>query len=161
MTRSPYFSTAERLIALDKEAHTWRGTPFRAHGAAKGPAGGVSCHTLAHALGQFAGWLPRSLSLPRLSLRQWRTHRLSAITPFVETDLRDCLEAVPISQTDHPRVGDLLWFTDDDCEHLATVIAGDRFIHALLPEGVQFGTLADATFSARLQKIWRPVERTT
>ena len=153
-----YF-TPERQIDLDRIARSWLGTPFFPHGRIKGRDGGVSCETLAFLIYAEAGFLSSTMEVPKGSLKCWYVHRKSLIVPFIETWLANQFDPLtPAWRLAWP--GDLLRFTDDNCEHLGILLPDNQVIHCLRPWGVLISPIADATYHERIANLWRPVETT-
>ena len=73
----PYFTTPERIAALEEAASAWLGTPYVISGAVRGS--GASCHMLAAAVLRDAGYpmpLPPERGVTRLreytaTMRAW------------------------------------------------------------------------------------------
>lgn len=165
-----FFDEHDRVAALQLEAESWIGTPFREHSKAKGAAGGVDCVGLCECIELAAGVggsLPfrfprtpmdysmhndRSILLEYMRGEVWRdpqSARLKHI--FAELpDVRELGHGVVIMP------GDLLGFKIGRAvHHLAVALDDEHFIHAFRGIGTVIATLQDSTFASRLHTLFR------
>lgn len=59
-----FFARPDRVAALRTVCESWRGTPFRACSAVKGPGGGVDCAGFVGAVYRECGALAESITVP-------------------------------------------------------------------------------------------------
>jgi len=152
---TPWFSTPERIHALQTEAERWIGTPFHPHGKVCGRGGGVSCETLPLVLYQAAGVIGDSFCIPVAPIGWGNSHRSSVMSEFLDhCAMFERVEPV-LSQL---AVGDLLGFRIGRVvHHLGVSVWPGVFVHCLKPQGVHCSALGDATWLKRLGRAWRPV----
>lgn len=141
--------TPERVDLLVAQADQWVGTPFAPNSQSRG--NGVSCHTLAGALYQAAGF--PEFEIPNVPISHARFSRDSIIIPWF--DAREDFVAVdPFGEL---LPGDVLGFEIGRCvHHLGVMLADRRFVHCLEGVGTTIVPLADATWISRLKNAWRP-----
>lgn len=146
---NPYFNSTGRVLALEIQAQDWLGTPFFPNSQSKHR--GVSCHKLAAALYRDAGWL--NIEVPDVPMSHARFSRESLVEQWL--DGRPEFAQV---QTSEVMPGDLLGFRIAKVvHHVGVMLTGGRFAHCIEGVGTQFGHLADATWSGRLARAWRPI----
>lgn len=141
--------TPERVALLTAEAERWRGTPFAANSQSVGL--GVSCHTLAGALYQAAGF--PDLEIPNVPISHARFSRESIIIPWFNA--RE--DFVPVDPFGELLPGDVLAFEIGRCvHHLGVLLEGRQFAHCIEGIGATVAALDDATWISRLNNAWRP-----
>lgn len=141
--------TPERVALLEAAAERWRGTPFAPNCST--PGRGVSCHNLAAALYEAAGY--ERMTLPDVPI----SHARFSETSFVLAFFASRPDFVPIEDPDKILPGDVLGFTIRRCvHHLGVALPGRRFAHAIDGAGACIATIDDATWLSRLARIWRP-----
>lgn len=151
---TPYFSSIARVDALEIAAEAWMGTPFRPNACLRGAAGGASCQTLVWAVYDAAGF--RATPAPtRAQINHFRHRRESLILPALAAIPARML---PLPAGTEPQPGDLLYFADEDCEHLAIALRDGLMVQALMRYGVVRVRRDDATWAGRLRALWRPME---
>ena len=150
-----WFSTANRIAALQSEAVRWEGTPFFPNSCACGPRGGVSCQKLVGALYRGVGFC--DVDIPDVPMSHARFNRDSLVEAFMANRpefLRFAVADVPTV-----RPGDLLGFRlHRTVHHLGVCVWEGVFVHAIEGLGVTQSALEDATWSSRLEALWRPIE---
>lgn len=141
-----WFNTPERVAALESAAVSWVGTPFAANSSAKGR--GVSCHKLAGALYEEAGF--GVVEVPDVPIAHARFSTTSFVLAFFagRQDFYEVRDILP---------GDVLGFRIGKCvHHLGVALTGGRFAHAIDGIGATIASIDDATWLNRLERIWRP-----
>ena len=146
-----WFNTEGRILRLQGEALSWIGTPFSPNGNTKGERGGTSCQTLASEIYSAAGF--GQIEVPSVMMSHARFSRESLVAEFMDARPEFC----SVSTENPPIPGDLLGFRiHKTVHHVGVCIAPGVFIHALEGIGVSKSSLHDATYSNRLERIWRP-----
>lgn len=151
-TPSRYFSAdhPERLALLEAAARSWVGTPFRANTRIKGA--GVSCHLVVVAILVECGAIVERdwpLGSP------WHCHaqRSELMVPQIAE-----LPEFRLVVDQGPQPGDMLGFRlGGAVHHLALALGNGLIVHAVRHYGVCLDTLADSTWSGRLEKVWEVV----
>lgn len=161
-----FFRTESARKALYLEASRWRGTPFMGNSCSRGPTGGVSCQKLVAALYQACGF-GVGLEIPEVPMAHARWSKVSLLDPWMACRERDGLfRAVPLPQASLVgelrltlRIGDMLGYRISGVVHHCGVYLGQGEVFHVI-EGSRAGEmlLADATWSKRLARIWRPQE---
>lgn len=153
-----YFSTPDRVQALQASVLSWIDTPFAAHSCVKGA--GVDCVRFASAVMAECGVL-RQLEFPqytidgglhreRSQVLEWLDAR-PEFAPVANAKMGDCLS------------GDILAFASarGAVEHHVGVYLGGKsaeFANAMIKYGVKVRTLRDGTWIRLLRAVYRPVE---
>lgn len=158
---APYFKTFELQERLRASADALVGTPWSLRGAVGGSDGGVCCHGLVYLGLKGAGWiLPESLPMGRAN------HAKHSSEEIMLTWLRShplLLQEIPLDIADI-RVGDVLPQQYGMCSHhlsLAVPFQPEGQIGVLeVWAGKKAGirNLSDATVSAKISAIFRPLE---
>ncbi len=149
-----WFSTEERIAALQTRAEEWVGTPFRPNSCQHGPRGGVSCQKLCAAIYGECGWV--AVEVPAVAMSHARFSREHSLA---EEWLDKCPHVGRLSSRSARDVlaGDLLGFRlGRVVHHLGVALGGGAFVHAMEHLGTSISTLEDATYLSRLAVIWRP-----
>jgi cell wall-associated NlpC family hydrolase len=154
-----WFSTQERIAALEREARRWLGTPFFPNSNTPGPRGGVSCQKLVSEIYRGAGFC--DVPVPEVPMAHARFSRESLMEKF----MADRPEFIRLPPPDSPLLwravlpGDLLGFRIyRTIHHMGIAMPKRTFIHALDGMGTIISSLLDATWSSRMAAVWRPVE---
>lgn len=175
--RTPFFSTADRILRLNLAAEKWRGTPWRANSMAVGV--GVSCHNLPRALymeSHFAE-LPNIEGNPISATTSNQMQEfLDARPEFERLRTGDCLSRHTGATADRLwtilEPGDLLgMFIPMDnvgrrvrkscVNHLGVVLSRHWFIHTLMKKNTDLDHFAIPPWSQIIIAAWRPVESLT
>jgi cell wall-associated NlpC family hydrolase len=151
-----WFDGEERVAKLREAARNWVGTPFFANGNCKGK--GVSCQKLVAAIYRECG--APTAEVPDVAMAHSKFSRVSLVERFME-GVKDFV-AIDVCWL---RAGDLMGFRlGRVVHHLGICVPspgyGERsveFIHAMEHVGTVVSSLSDATWSSRLQRVWRPV----
>ena len=153
-----FFSTSERVQALERSAAIWPGTPFCHHGAVPGKSGGASCHCLANAVLKGAGF-DLAEELPRVRVTWGRQHTGGLMLPYFRARGIKFAEITPVS-IDAILPGDVLVANIGElCEHHCGVaLTGQKLIHTLRATGAHFTAFGDPFLKASLVAIFRPLE---
>ncbi len=152
---TPFFSTPERIAAVDAAAAAWVGTPFAPNSSARGPHGGVCCHFLAAAVLCDAGF-PIDFSVPTGPMRWGAVQSSSIIEPHMD-GLVD--RFFPVSWQEEPQPGDVLGFRINSCiHHLGVALTGRRMVHVLRNARTVILPIESPAFKTRLARIWRPAQ---
>ncbi|MEI8288765.1 MAG: hypothetical protein WCH99_04785 [Verrucomicrobiota bacterium] len=149
-----FFDSVEKQARLRAVAESWKGTKFMPNAAVKGS--GVSCQTLVGAIYAEVGFMPAGFLAPAGPMNWSHAHKNSRIVAYMETLPQ--LAALPAGTA--YEAGDMVGFKLGACvQHCGIVLdAGGDFVHCMRPEGVLFNTLKDATYMARIGKLWRPLK---
>ena len=140
------FGSPQSVISLEIAARSWLGTPFAGNSNAKGR--GVSCQMLAAEIYAECGLDVGDI--PEAPMAHSRFSKVSLVEPFI--DALPGFRSVPL-----PQAGDLLGFRlGRVVHHLGIMLLGGVFVHCVEGPGVLISPIADATWSGRLQRIWRP-----
>lgn len=146
-----------RLVELVEEAKSWVGTPFMAHSRVKGA--GVDCVNLAAALYLKTRFLD-SFDPPPYALDGGVHNTRSQIIDWLEEHPR--FLAVWHKHGPglyDPLAGDALVFKNAQSEHhVAVMLAGNHFIHAVNHRKVTIGALSDPLYKHALSAVYRPIE---
>jgi hypothetical protein len=151
-----YFSTGERVDALEKEALDWVGTPWFANCEVKGA--GVACHRLPTAIFVAVGALPKSF--PRVLGHPSRHSTVPVMENFI--DSRPEFKKVDLADM---KPGDLvgLKIGSKVINHLGVVLRKRMFIHCMATRS-SLGTAVDGLISPWLERVtaaWRIYEEPT
>lgn len=149
---TPYFSTPERLGALESAAAAWLGTPYVQTGAVRGS--GASCHMLAAAVLRDAGCpLPEVPQRGITGLRGYTTAMRAWLDGHPE-------HFAPIALAD-VSAGDVL-LCEIGCGHIALVLGepGARVLQVLRHTPAHLVSLADAGVRSHVLAAFRPAEIT-
>jgi hypothetical protein len=153
---SPFYSTPERIVALEEAALSWLGTPFAGNSAVKGPQGGVCCHRLVHCVLMESGWgaIAEVPSAP--SALAWRTS---------EGVMLDWLRGRPDLLREYlpggvePVAGDIVVYQIGMCaHHMGLILTQDRLLHAWRRGGAQLSHARDRQLASRAIALFRPME---
>jgi cell wall-associated NlpC family hydrolase len=145
--RPTWFNSLERIVALDREAMSWRGTPFFANSNTKGK--GVSCQKLVCEIYRGVGFC--DVQVPDVPMAHARFSRDSLVEPFMMS--LENFQRVD----DPPLAGDLLGFRlGRVIHHLGIYLGKGAFVHTMEGVGVSIAHLTDATWSTRHGATWRP-----
>jgi hypothetical protein len=157
---TPFFQSPELITHLQSVAKSWISTPFMPNACIKGH--GVSCQKLAGAIYAESGFLP-GFAAPEGPMDWGHANTRSLLAEFmdrhpsferVERKGFYPLEAIP---------GDMLGFKIGGCiQHCGIMTTGSGdFVHCYRAEGVLFSFLREPSYAQRLERIWRPITRTT
>lgn len=144
-----WFSTPERIEALEVAAASWLGTPFSGNSSSKGV--GVSCHTLAAALYEESG--RGVFRVPEVPMSHARFSRESILIQWMS-------ESPSFARVTGEDVlpGDILGFRIAGCvHHVGVALPSGRFIHSIEGLGTVVSALTDATWAARHLETWRTI----
>lgn len=162
-----YFESPARVAALQAEAETWLGTPFRPHSKAKGRSGGVDCIHLCERIFVAIGLFAAGFTFPRLPMDYSMHQDNSIILEYLRGQgragqaidpqsklLASVFEEVGPDAEHMP--GDLSSILIGKCSHhLCLGFDNRRLIHVFAKADVDFGEYQDATFKKRLETIFR------
>ena len=153
---TPYFNTPARQATLQVIASQWLGTPFMPNAAVKGA--GVSCQKLVGAIYIECGFLPAAFLIPEGPMDWGTSHTKSLVGDFMAAQSARFVEVLD-ARLAAVQPGDMVGFQLGGCiHHCGLVIQGNGdFIHALRRANTSIANVRDATYHARLEKIWRPV----
>jgi cell wall-associated NlpC family hydrolase len=151
--RLPAYCTEEARLRLYGAALSWVGTPFAAHADIKGA--GVDCVNLAVSVYVDSGfifiWNP-----PAYTLDAGSHLALSKVVEWLEASGK--FDRVGL----HSEIGDLLLFRvggkNSVIHHVGVKVSKSHFIQAIRHYGVVLSPLADPTWAARLERVYRPME---
>jgi cell wall-associated NlpC family hydrolase len=144
-----WFSTPERVLALERAAQGWAGTPFVPRSAVRGR--GVCCHMLIAEILFECGAVTR-IDLPQGSPGWARHHGSSPIADWLDGMVR--FKRLDLA-------GDLLAGDVVGCRigraihHLAIVLPGGRFAHALEGHGAVVVDCLPKSVDRRIAAAWR------
>jgi cell wall-associated NlpC family hydrolase len=144
---SDYFSTPERIEALEASAAAWIGTPYVVSGAVRGS--GASCHRLAGAILAGAGF-------PIPPVPEKGATRLREFTAVMRAWL-DSQPAFNRVDTDSLKPGDIL-LCEHGIGHIGLVIPGGLAIQVLRSSPTHTVSLADPSVRERILAAYRPTE---
>lgn len=155
-----FYSTPERIAALDAQVRLWMGTPFRAGSAVSGPLGGVDCVGLQAAIHTATG-ATQALDLPRKPLDWHLHHDNSAILDFFHApEIRKKLRR--IESYEGYMHGDLMAIRTGLCEHhLGTWLndsRGQHLIHVPIGGTVQRWPIGSPPLAGKVASVWRIIE---
>lgn len=152
-SHASWFSSPERIAALEFKAGKWIGTPFLANSNMPGPGGGVSCQKLVSAIYREVGFC--DVPVPEVAM----SHAQFSQRSLVEEFMADRPEFVRIEKSE-VMPGDLLGFRIGKIvHHLGIVLPASMFIHAMYRHGTICSALSDGTWVSRLRAVWRPLTR--
>lgn len=141
--------TEQRLEKLRLEASEWIGTPFAANSSSKGR--GVSCQHLAGSVYSACGY-PVPLEVPDVPIAHARFATSSFVVAYFAAR-RDFVEVPAVGKL---IPGDVLGFRIGKCvHHLGVLLDSNQFLHVLEGTGAMIASLDDATWSSRLENVWR------
>lgn len=154
----PYFKNAERLSRLQAVSESWQGTPFMPNAAIKGH--GVSCQKLVTAIYKETGALPPHFECDDGPMNWSHAQTESLIEKFMAKQSKYFFPLDYPAVVGEPMPGDMLGFKIDGCvHHCGILFATSYFVHCWRSGGVLISNIRDATYSTRLAKIWRPIDR--
>jgi len=154
-----YFNSPERVNTLREASKFWIGTPFFPHGRKPGVTGGCSCETLVLGVYVDSLFLSYYFKIPTGSISWAHANKESIISNFLDNEARDYFLPIHNIELSNLMDGDLLGFEVGGCvHHLGILVEKPKFIHCLQRYGVQYNDITDATYLARLKKVWRPIE---
>lgn len=158
---TPFYSTPERIAALDAQVRLWMGTPFRAGSAVAGPLGGVDCVGLQAAIHTATG-ATQAIELPRKPLDWHLHHDNSAILDFFHApEIRQKLQR--IESYDAYLHGDLMAVRTGLCEHhLGTWLndsRGQHLLHIPINGTVQRWSIGAVPLAGKIAVVWRIIEQ--
>jgi len=147
-----WFSTPERLRALEWAAQGWVGTPFVPRSAVRGR--GVCCHLLVAEVLFDCGALPR-VDLPNGSPAWARNHGTSPMVEWLDGDRGKA----HFTRLDLPcdfLPGDVIGCRIGRAiHHVAIVLTGGRFAHALEGHGAVIVDALPKSVDKRIAAAWR------
>lgn len=159
-----WFSTPERIAALEAEALSWVRTPFVENCAVKGKRGGVSCHFLTARIYQAVRFLPATFVIPRGYVHKLTKSAPEAILDFVDADPSVAGLFARVDDLSAPMPGDLIALKHggemqnaDVLKHLGIVLPQRRFVHVLRVIGVRISSLDDVTYTKHIASLRRPL----
>lgn len=143
-----YFSTAERLGALESASEAWIGTPYVVSGAVRGS--GASCHRLAAAVLVDAGF-------PLPPVPEKGATRLREFTDTMRAwlDAQALLALQPVGAEIQP--GDIL-LCEIGIGHIGLALVGGLALQVLRHRPAHTVSLADPNVCEHILAIYRPVE---
>lgn len=152
MNPAPYINPA--IIAIERAAASWIGTPFCANSAVKGA--GVCCHLGIMEVYFEAGVVPR-IPLPKGPPGWSRNHAESLMEPWLAGEGAAYFEPVTFEPCtlNGLEPGDLLGFKLGRCvHHIGILLSGGRMFHvhahAAISPNIPLGYLR------RLARAWSP-----
>lgn len=146
-----FFSTPERLAALELAASTWQGTPFRANSC--------RCHDGANCVGAIAGVVrDAGFDVPDFPQgpASWSRYQKRSL-------MENWLDARPayfdiLPTLDDLQPGDIVGFKCGLCvHHLGVILSGGRFFQCNESLGAVILSQAEPMFKKRLARAWRPL----
>ena len=150
-----WFSTEEKIDALESSARAWVGTPFVANSRIKGPSGGTCCHMLAEQIYLDAG-LELPFVAPSGSMKWSDVSRTSLVAKFLD-EQKETFQALEID-VEETQVGDIVGFKIGGCVHHVGIVLKDmKFIHCMRGLGTAIFSLHSPTYKQRIKRIWRPL----
>jgi cell wall-associated NlpC family hydrolase len=161
-----FFDDPDRVIALQLEAQSWIGTPFREYSKAKGKAGGVDCVNLCECLLTAVGvGGAKRFSFPATPMDYSQHCDRSVILEFLRGEAKDrqskrlakiFVELLPPVLAITIMPGDLLAFKIGRAvHHVAVALDERRFIHTFRGIGTITSDITDSTFEKRLHTVFR------
>lgn len=144
---STWFNSEERIEALEQEARSWLGTPFRANAAFRGS--GACCHLFVAEVYMAIGAIERQ-EFPTADPNHSISQTESIIEPF--------MASMPgfVQVEEYPVPGDILGFQIGGCtHHIAIVLRNEEMIHAVRRHGVMINRRDDPMWERRLTRVWR------
>lgn len=143
-----WFNSDSKIDCLENEATSWLGTPFLAHGRAKGE--GVCCHQLCYLIYRSCGALPEYV-LPKSGTRLGDQLKLARMSKWLGQQ-KEFFAIDPV----RANIGDLLIFRPGGGEnHMGIRLRDQRFIHVTRHRGVSVNSLLDPTYHMTLSAAWR------
>ena len=148
---NPYFSDSDNLKRLQSVASTWLHTPFMPNAAVKGA--GVSCQKLVGAIYIESGFLPKDFAVPEGPMDWSAAQKTSLIAEFMNAQPQFEMAKLPAQP------GDMIGFKLGGCVHHCGVMLfpDGKFIHCFRSRGTIISNLRDATYSGRIERVWRPI----
>lgn len=149
-----WYSTPQRLAALEAAAASWIGTPFRENSAVRGDGCGVSCHNLLAEVYFETGCIER-FEVPRGRARALTNrHAAEFLASFDAATAHRLTPVDPASEA--PLPGDALILCDArGLRHLGIALPRHEYLHVSVATGVMRSPLAEA--SARIIALRRPI----
>lgn len=151
-----YFSTSERINALELAVESWLGTPFVPNAAIKGH--GVSCQKLVGHILIESGFLPAGFELPAEPMNWSQAHNDSLLEQFMARHA-DRFANVELPAYQNALPGDVLGIRYGGCvHHCGLVLSVGSFVHCLRDRGVIISHLREPVYMRLVKKIWRPLQ---
>ena len=158
----PHFAEWYRVEMLRLAAESWIGTPFVPYAAIRGA--GVDCVNLCAELLRSSCFPVEKGGWPRYSIDGGKHNRESQLIAWLDSHKlfqpvwNRAATASPYTAA-HAMPGDVLCFRlGRSAHHAGLLVAGTKFIHCLFGRKVMFATLADLSFSRRIESVYRPLE---
>lgn len=157
-----FFANWNRVERLRFESEAWLGTPFVPYAAIRGA--GVDCVNLCAELLKGCGFeVPANQAWPRYAIDGGKHNRDSQLTAWLDNN-RGFARVWMRGEAAHYTAavampGDVLCFRlGRSAHHAGLLVAGTKFVHAMFGRKVMFATLADLSFSRRIESVYRPLE---
>lgn len=146
-----FFTTPERLAALEKSAQMWAGTPFRDNSC--------KCGDGANCVGAIAGVLWQAgMQFPQYpqGRTDWSRYQTESLMERWLNDRPQLFAPVDMAAI---QSGDVVGFQAGLCvHHLGLVLEGGRFFQCNESLGAVILSQAEPIFKKRARKAWRPIE---
>lgn len=134
MKTPTWYSTPERIAALEAEAGRWVGTPFRLGSHVCGAGGGVDCANLLSELHFSTGCMER-FALPSISPRSFVHDGGSSLLAVFDQVAAG--RFLPVAEGEPVLPGDALFIRyGATLQHMVTMLGRGECVHAMVRTGV-------------------------